>query len=60
MRSIKELGAEIKQRSTDTLESKHEGLECDTDREGSRGGEETGVMINLVVAYRMGRRGDRR
>jgi len=54
------LGAEIKQRSTDTFESKHEGLECDTDREGNRGAEGMGVMINVVVTYRMGQSRDRR
>lgn len=46
MRRIKELGVEIKQRRTDAFESKHEGLECDTGREGNRGGEEVSVMVN--------------
>lgn len=45
MRGIKELGVEIKER-TDTFESKNEGPECDTDREGNRGGEEIALMIN--------------
>ena len=35
MRRIKEWRVEIKCRSTDTFESKHEDLECDTDREGN-------------------------
>lgn len=33
MRRIKELGVEIKQRRAGTSKSKHEGLECDTDKE---------------------------
>ena len=60
MRRIKELGVEIKQRSTDNFESNREGLECDTDREGNRGSEEIRVMIILVVMYRIGQRRNRR
>lgn len=49
MTRIKGLRVEIKQRSTDIFQNKCEGLECDTDREGKRGGEETRVMIKLIA-----------
>lgn len=57
MTRIKGLGVEIKQRSTDIFQNKHEGLECDTDREGKRGGEEIRVMIKLIATCRMCQRG---
>lgn len=57
MTRIKGLGVEIKQRSTDIFQNKREGLECDTDREGKRGGEETRVMIKLIATCRMCQRG---
>lgn len=50
MTRIKGLGVEIKQRSTDIFQNKREGLECDTYREGKRGGAEIGVMIILTCS----------
>lgn len=50
MTRIKGLGVEIKQRSADIFQNKHKGLECDTYREGKRGGEEIEVMIILTCS----------
>lgn len=44
-------------RGAQTCENKLEGLESDTDREGNRGGKEVGVVVSLVVKYRLGQRG---